>query len=229
MMNLIAALLQRVQARIVWLVLAVLILGSLGFTLRPRGRVDEHEDAEERLFVEVKRVLSAQKVKLDSDRPEDEYLIYAGIRAPSDGEPMADVATRRNSELVEGREVRIRFDEQKRDKDGRLVAYLFSGETFVNEVLVREGLAYARLTPTTSRFSKRLLDAQAEARKAKRGLWNKRVPAKESSFAADPKYGNFHRLSCEEVSKTPHDRVAKVNTEKEAFDRGFAPCIKCKP
>ena len=229
MKTLLAYIVARVQALAVWLALAVVILGALGFALRPRGHDESHEDPEQRLFVDVKRVLSGQKVKLEVDKPEDEYLVYAGIRAPIKEEPLFEESTKRNAELVERREVRIRFDDEHRNKEGHLSAYVFSGEEFVNETLVREGLAYARITGSSDRFGKRLLAAQGEARKAKRGLWGKRTASRESSFRADPKYGNYHRASCEDIAKTPGDRVVMLKSEKEAFDRGFAPCSKCKP
>ncbi|MGI0149322.1 MAG: thermonuclease family protein, partial [Thermoplasmata archaeon] len=135
----------------------------------------------------------------------------------------------RNAELVAEREVRLRFDDERRDGDGRLLAYVFVGDQFINETLVREGLAYVRLTTSGQRFGKRLLAAQAEARKKGRGVWSKPSPSRESSYSADPKYGNFHRPSCEEASKIQPERLIVFKSDKEALEKGFAPCSKCKP
>ncbi len=56
-----------------------------------------------------------------------------------------------NHELVEGRRVLLRFDRELRDRFGRLLAYVYVGETFVNAELLR--LGYARtleIEPNTS-------------------------------------------------------------------------------
>lgn len=174
---------------------------------------------------EVEHVYSGQSVQL---RP-DEDAQYVGIRAPFEDEPFFEQSRRRNAELVEGKEVRLRFDKEDRDKKGRLNPYVFLGDEFVNERLVREGLAYARLTTDTQRFAKELLAAQTEARKAKRGLWSSQSVTPEPIYPADPKYGNFHRPGCEEVNKMKPDRRVDFKSRRAAFDAGFAPCRDCDP
>jgi micrococcal nuclease len=208
-------------------ILAVVVLVSLAVAFRPRKTVEPERDPEQRLFVKVKRAMTGQKIKLDNDT--EEYLVYAGIRAPQNDEPLQEESTRRNEELIAQKEVRLRFDDEHRDGDGRLLAYVFDGDQFVNETLVREGLAYVRLTTAGQRFGQRLLAAQAEARKKGRGIWAKRSPSRESSYPADPKYGNFHRPSCEEASKINPERLVTFKSDKEALEKGFAPCSKCKP
>jgi endonuclease YncB( thermonuclease family) len=61
-----------------------------------------------------------------------------------------------------------------RDEYGRTVGDLFVGKLFVNEALVREGHAWAH--PRYVR-SERVLAAEEEARRARRGLW--RLPPAE--------------------------------------------------
>ncbi len=208
-------------------VLATVVFVPIALALCPRRTVDPEHDLEQRLFVKVKRALTGQKIKLDHDT--EEYLVYAGIRAPQGDEPLQEESTRRNEELVGRREVRLRFDEEHRDADGRLLAYVFDGDQFVNETLVREGLAYARLTTAAHRFGKRMLAAQADARKKGRGVWAKRSVSPESSYPADPKYGSFHRPSCEETVKIKPERLVTFKSDNEALEKGFAPCSKCKP
>lgn len=227
-MNQLAAfLLTKARTRSGLAILAVFILVSIAVAFRPRKPVDPERDLEKRLFVKVKRAMTAQKIKLDHDT--EEYLVYAGIRAPQNDEPLQVESTRRNDELVARKELRLRFDDEQRDADGRLLAYVFDGEQFVNETLVREGLAYARLTTTAQRFGKRLLAAQAEARKNGRGIWAKRSPSREASYPADPKYGSFHRPACPEAAKIKPERLVTFKSDNDAMEKGFAPCSKCKP
>ena len=228
-----SALRTAVRTRTGLALLSVLVVASLALAFRPHTTVDPEHDPEQRLFVKVKRAMSGQKVKLDHDT--EEYLLYAGIRAPHSDEPLHEESTRRNEELIAQKEVRLRFDDEHRDAEGRLLAYVFLGDQFINETLVREGLAYVRLTTASQRFGQRLLAAQAEARKKGRGIWAKRsasggpTPTRESSYPADPKYGSFHRPSCEEVPKIRPERMVTLPSDKEALEKGFAPCSKCKP
>lgn len=208
-------------------IIGVVVLSCVGVAFLSRDEISDDQRPEHRLFVKAKRAISGQKLKLDNDQ--EEYLILAGIRSPVGGEPFYDEATSRLNALVEEKKIRLRFDEERRDADGRLLAYVFVGDTFANEELVRAGLAYARLTTANDRFSERLLAAQAEAHKARRGVWSKRLAGTEKSYVSDAKYGNFHRRNCEEADKIPTDRLAEFTADKDALSKGFAPCAKCKP
>lgn len=154
---------------------------------------------------------------------------YAGIRAPYPNEPFYVEARDRNVELVESEVVRLRFDDEQHDRKGRLSAYVFVRGEFVNETLVAEGLAYVRVTPKSQRYAERLLAAQAEARKNRRGIWKNRDRNEEPNYPSDPKYGNFHRPTCVEVGKINPARLVIHPKRNKALNDGFAPCSKCLP
>ncbi len=175
--------------------------------------------------MKVDRAISGHSIKLESD----ERVNYAGIRTPYKHEPFHEEARKRNAELIDGRTVRVRYDVRERDRKNRLLAYVSVDGQLVNETLVREGLAYVRLTPGTKRYSEKLLSAQADAQKRKRGIWRRTPKSPESKYPADPKYGNFHRPACEEVPKIKLDRLVFFGTRRRALDAGCAPCPKCKP
>lgn len=209
--------------------MVALIATSLVLAFRSPADIEVTNAEERGLFADVKRAVSGHKIKLDADKAEDEYLVYAGIRSPYPGEPMYEEARQRNAILVEGKRVRLRFDVEDRDGDGRRLGYAFTDDAFVNETLVKEGLAYVRLTDTTMRYQKRLLSAQAVARKKGLGIWKHRVDSNEPSYVADPKYGAFHRPSCEIAAKMPTDRAERFATRDKAIEVGYAPCSKCNP
>jgi micrococcal nuclease len=192
------------------------------FKFRKSHRSPEEEAPK---WVDAKRIRSGDTVIANNDNK----LIYAGVRAPVEGEPLFEEARARNATLVEGKKLRLRFDADERDKQDRLVAYAWVDKEFVNDILVREGLAYARLTPATTRYAEELLAAQAEARSARRGLWNLTPPPAEHEYWADAKYGNFHRPNCEERQKAKSERIQTLKSRDNAFERGLAPCPKCKP
>jgi micrococcal nuclease len=77
-----------------------------------------------------------------------------------------------NASLVAGEEVRLVFDAERRDDYGRLLAYVYVGDKFVNGELVE--LGYARtleIEPNTARAP--LLERlEREAGREGRGLWS---------------------------------------------------------
>lgn len=202
-----------------------LVLVSAAFFVRAWSG-DEHVLVNiPRTRVKIARAISGHKVKLNTD----ERLVYAGIRSPFTNEPYQEESTRRNADLVDDCQARLRFDQRHHDRNDYLLAYVFVDGEFINETMVREGLAYVRLTSDTKRYADRLLSAQSEARKQKRGIWATQPDTLESSYPADPKYGNFHRASCEEAKKTKPERVVVFKSRTDALDSGYAPCSKCRP
>jgi micrococcal nuclease len=102
-----------------------------------------------------------------------EKVRYIGLDTPEEGEPFYEKAKERNRRLVGGKRVRLVFCEaQKRDKYGRLLAWVYSNGVFVNETLVREGLARRLVIPPCGlQKYKEFKSAEEEARKNKLGLW----------------------------------------------------------
>jgi micrococcal nuclease len=102
-----------------------------------------------------------------------ERVRYIGIDTPEmDGrEPGAEAATEANRELVEGRTVRLVLDVEHRDQYGRLLAYVYADDVFVNAELVRRGLAQIVTYPPNVRHEAQFRSLQREARQAGRGLW----------------------------------------------------------
>jgi len=175
--------------------------------------------------VEVRQIYSGGRIKVSHKNK----VAYEAIRVPGENEPLYEESKQRNIELVEGKALRLVFESQPRDLEGRLWAYAFVDDVFVNETLVREGLAHVRLTTSTRRFADRLLQAQQEARDEGAGLWAHTTASSESQYPADPKYGNFHRPSCEETAKIKPQRRVTLSSKDEAFDAGYAPCVLCNP
>lgn len=101
----------------------------------------------------------------------NEPVRLIGINAPEGGECMAPEAATRLAELVGDGPVVLESDVSDRDQFDRLLRYVYAGGVFVNEALVREGLAIARrYEPDTARAPD-LEAAQAEAEAAQVGMW----------------------------------------------------------
>lgn len=101
-----------------------------------------------------------------------ERVRYYGINAPESGDPQFNEATQANNNLVAEKEVRLEPKDPSRDKDDRLLAYVFVNGVFVNEQLLRLGYAHIQ-RPLVAKYRDRLLRAQEAARGEGLGIWAK--------------------------------------------------------
>ena len=86
-------------------------------------------------------------------------------------EPGGREAATANRLLVGGRHVRLELDVRARDRYGRLLAYVWIGDTMINAELVRLGYAQAMTVPPNVRYRELFVALQRDARSAGRGLW----------------------------------------------------------
>jgi micrococcal nuclease len=100
---------------------------------------------------------------------------YIGIDAPESypepSECFAEEATVYNSSLVAGTWVDLQHDTSNTDQYGRWLRYVYVGKTFVNEDLVRNGYATAKMYPPDTEKSNELVTAERTAKAESSGLW----------------------------------------------------------
>jgi len=161
---------------------------------------------------------------------------YLGIDAPevthegTPGGPLGDEAARYNRELVSGRSVMLEFEREREDDYGRLLAYVFLEDgTLVNREMVRRGLAYLCAKQRPLRYWDRLLDAQRQAMKERRGLWSLPPPRPEAVYVANKRSGVFHRPSCPLGRRAKPSNRVQFKERTQAFSEGFCPCRQCQP
>jgi micrococcal nuclease len=186
----------------------------------------------------VARVYDGDTVLLDDGHE----LRYIGIDAPETakdgeaGEPLWKEAMELNKKLVNGKELILEFDRERRDSHNRLLAYVYvAGEKereriFVNGEIVRNGLALVYRHVPNNKYDSALLKLQAEARKAKKGIWKLPPPArKEKVYVGSHRSNRFHRPSCKYAAEIANDDREEYKTRDAAFDAGKSPCRECKP
>jgi endonuclease YncB( thermonuclease family) len=133
------------------------------------------------LFIVSNPALSQETGKVQKVYDGDTVLLsdgrkvrYLGMNTPEWQEPYYLKAKRLNESLVMGKEVRLEFDEERADKYGRLLAYLYVGNQMVNAKLIEDGLAHAFFIPPNRKHNALLLKLQADARERKSGIWSRR-------------------------------------------------------
>ena len=165
------------------LLIAALVLSRCG---EPADRRDDGGIAEEagELTARVAEVTDGDTIEVELPDGSREDVRYIGIDTPETAKPGTPVecggpkASAVNRRLVGEGEVTLRFDAERRDDYGRLLAYVFAPPRapgrrplFVNAELVRRGLARPlRIEPNDSRAA--LFERLAlRAARLGRGLW----------------------------------------------------------
>ncbi len=136
---------------------------------------NQEESSGEQEVYRVSRVVDGDTIELEDGRK----VRYIGINTPETVDPRRKVecfgkeASAFNANLVGGKIVRLEKDVSETDKYGRLLRFVYLEDgTFVNEMLVREGYAYASAyTPDITR-KEFFAEAEKSARENKRGLWS---------------------------------------------------------
>ena len=166
-----------------------------------------------------------------------EKVRYLGIDAPEldpEGkghEFMALQARRFNINMVKGKLVRLEFDREKRDRYGRLLAYVYLVETgqMVNVLLLKNGLAHVLLKEPNLKYLRLFIKMQREAMKRKIGIWSRPFKNEERYYIGNKRSFIFHRPDCPFGKRMkPKNKIIFKNCY-QAFWAGYSPCRRCKP
>ncbi|MEZ7197113.1 thermonuclease family protein [Pseudodesulfovibrio karagichevae] len=96
-----------------------------------------------------------------------------GVDAPEYKQEYSRKAKDFSRSFCQGKTVHLEFDRDRRDRYGRTLAYVYADGRMLNEELVRAGLAIPiRIKPNTRHYDL-IKQAEAEARREKRGFWIK--------------------------------------------------------
>jgi micrococcal nuclease len=161
---------------------------------------------------------------------------YLGINSPEIGhkggksEFMAHAARNFNIELVKGAWVSLEFDKEKKDRYGRLLAYLFlENGDMVNALLVRKGMAHVLFNNQGLKYGDLLLDYQRKAMKEKLGIWSRPFKANEKFYLGNRSSYRFHAPGCPFAKKISLKNLVRFKSHYYAFWEGYSPCKRCMP
>jgi micrococcal nuclease len=140
------------------------------------GSSDKPRRPAPRLEAVVLDVVDGDTARMDVAGRE-ESVRYIGIDTPESAIPgeapecYGKRAARLNRALVGGEEVTLVLGDERRDRYGRLLAYVHTGELFVNAEIVRRGYARTLAIAPNTGFAERFARLQQAAANAGRGLW----------------------------------------------------------
>lgn len=238
------------------LILACVLVGCgdqpKNFLNRQQMFFDSQEgatDLQKLVPAQVIRVVDGDTVRVSMDGGE-EIVRLIGVNAPEIAhqglgikeEPYGKKAFDYTREHLDGRQIFVELDVGKRDKYGRLLAYVWlerpknDGEAEVrskmyNAELVLNGYAQVMTVPPNVKYLDLFVKFQREAREQAKGLWG---PAGEKENSAPVYVGNtrskkFHYPDCQWAQEiNPKNRV-DFKTREEAIEAGYEPCKTCRP
>ncbi|MBA7557027.1 hypothetical protein ES705_49756 [subsurface metagenome] len=177
------------------------------------------------------RVIDGDTIVLD----ENEKVRLIGIDTPETKDPRKPVqyfgkeAYEFTKSLVEGKKVRLEYDQNKIDKYGRTLAYVYLEDgTFLNAEIIKQGYGFA-YTKFPFKYLEEFRQYEREARESERGLWaaeeEKKPEISEDVIVYITRTGKkYHTGDCRYLSKS------KIPTTlKDAIQRGYTPCSVCSP
>jgi micrococcal nuclease len=165
-----------------------------------------------------------------------EQVRYIGIDAPEidhqagKSEYLAHEAREANAKLIRGKQVRLEFDQERNDRHGRLLAYVFleNGE-MANEILVRKGLVRVLPRPPNMKHFSRLLESQRQAMAERSGLWQQAPERPEPYYIGNSSSYRFHRPGCTFGKAVSGRHRVRFESPYKAYWEGYSPCRQCKP
>ena len=192
----------------------------------------------------VLSIVDGDTIWVDIDGLESKVR-YIGINCPEiehedrPGEWLGPEATEANRALVEGKTVRLEKDVSDADQHGRLLRYVWVGDSMINESLVSQGYARAERYPPDVKHQARLDAAEEQARARNLGVWGSPSSNPDQGYSCDACIkGNinsqgqqiYHFPGCEAYQKTgiDLDRGERYfSSEAEARAAGWRRAGNC--
>jgi micrococcal nuclease len=183
-------------------------------------------------WVTVRWVADGDTIVLKDGR----HVRYLGIDTPEvahesrGAEPMGEEAKALNRELVMGRRIRLETDREKKDRYGRLLAYVYREDgLFVNAELLRCGLAHFLYDFPNHAKAGELLAVQRETMGQGRGIW-RQIRKNEQpvhAYLGNRRSKRFHVHDCPRGNRMSAKNRIWLKNQWAAFWEGYAPARGC--
>jgi micrococcal nuclease len=118
----------------------------------------------------VKHVINGNTIELDTG----EKVQYIGVVVPDPAksdERLGKESLEFNKNLVEGKKVRLEYDDKVKDKE-HFLAYVYQENVFVNAEIIKQGYGSVFIVSPNIKYALEFIKLEGEARQAKRGVWS---------------------------------------------------------
>ncbi len=181
----------------------------------------------------VEAVLAGDTVRLKGGR----VLKYSGVDtySPESKIPLSREygvrALEFNHKLVNGKKIGIEWGPKLRDKQNRLLGYVFTEDgAFVNEVLLREGQAKAHIVIPNTRYADKFREWEGLARKAKKGIWEQEPydPNASTKIIGEKNTKIYYYPDSPELERIPEAQWVVFRSRVDAKAAGYRACFTCR-
>lgn len=159
--------------------------------LEEKVEIKEHNDKDLKLKavnlvkVKVLRVVDGDTFKCMIDGKEQTVRLI-GVDTPESVNPNKEkntvegkIASEYTKRYLEDRDVELEYDIQKTDKYGRVLAYVWNGDTLFNFKLIRDGIAKPMTIAPNVKYSKIIRNLEKKAVENNKGFFNKDYKEKD--------------------------------------------------
>lgn len=159
--------------------------------LEEKAEIKEQNDKDLKLKainlvkVKVLRVVDGDTFKCMIDGKEQTVRLI-GVDTPESVNPNKEkntvegkIASEYTKRYLENRDVELEYDIQKTDKYGRILAYVWNGDTLFNFKLIRDGIAKPMTIAPNVKYSKIIRNLEKKAVENNQGFFNKEYKEKD--------------------------------------------------
>lgn len=139
------------------------------YSLKRPATLEKQSPPLDEAVYHVERVIDGDTIVVSGLGP----VRYIGVDTPEAGEPFYHEAKKRNTELVGGRGLRLEIcGPSLHDRYGRTLALVYAGGVFVNEELLKDGLARTLIIPPCGvELADELRAVEKQALLGRAGMW----------------------------------------------------------
>lgn len=183
-------------------------------------------------LIKVTRVVDGDTIIVNLNGKQERVRLI-GVDTPETVDPRRPVqyfgkeASNFTKKMLSGKQVRLEYDWNKRDKYNRLLAYVYLPDgAFFNAELIKQGYAHA-YTRFPFKYLEEFRKYEREARENSRGLWGKtdeeiteQPVITEKGFIASKNSDVFHKAGCPVIKRIKPENITRFNDYSEAIKSG---------
>ncbi|MCY7751677.1 thermonuclease family protein [Bacillus inaquosorum] len=159
-------------------VLGILLSGCQGVSSSPSGTTEKTVDLSDKIEVTVIRVIDGDTFIADVNGTEERIRLILvdtpeTVHPTKEVQPYGKEASAFTKKQLENQSVYLEYDQEKRDKYDRLLAYVFLKDgTSFNKILLEKGYARLAVFPPNIKYEDEYKQAEEAAKNEKIGIWN---------------------------------------------------------
>ncbi len=208
---------------------AFLIAVSILFLFVPRERNrpadDENKIISSDQALTIKTVIDGDTFELSDGR----IVRIIGVDTPETGEPFYLESIAFVDSILSSKTIRIEYDKEDTDRYGRILAYLYTDEGQVNQMIIAKGFGLVYLFKNNIKYADKLIRGQKKARTLKSGIWSLPGPSPEEYYLHLKGSFRFHRPLCHTIKNSNKNNYTRYSSRDALLDKGISPCRNCRP